>query len=61
MLILALGTLVMTLQDPIIKSLMGGYPVTEAVAIRSVVALPIFLVLLRRLGGWRVAFEGNTR
>ena len=61
MLTLGLGTLVITLQDPIIKSLMGGYPVMEAVAIRSVVALPIFLALLRRMGGWRTAFDGGTR
>ena len=61
MLILALGTLVITLQDPIIKSLMDGYPVMEAVAIRSLVALPIFLVLLRRMGGWRTAFQANTQ
>jgi drug/metabolite transporter (DMT)-like permease len=61
MLTLGLGTIVITLQDPILKSLMDGYPVMEAVAIRSVVALPIFLVLLHRMGGWRVAFHGNTR
>ena len=61
MLTLGLGTLVITLQDPILKSLMDGYPVMEAVTIRSVVALPIFLVLLHRMGGWRVAFLGNTR
>lgn len=61
MLVLAFGTLVITLQDPIIKELMGGYPVMEAVAIRSLVALPIFIVLLQRMGGWRVAFDGGTR
>ena len=61
MLILGFGTLVITLQDPIIKATMGTYPVAEAVTIRSLVALPIFFVLLHRMGGWRVAFEGNTR
>lgn len=61
MLTLALGTLVITLQDPIIKATMGDYPVSETIVIRSAVALPIFLVLLHRLGGWRVIFEGNTR
>ena len=61
MLTLALGTLVITLQDPIIKAMMGGYPVAEAVAIRSVVAMPIFVVLLRRAGGWRTAFQGSVR
>jgi drug/metabolite transporter (DMT)-like permease len=58
---LGLGTLIITLQDPIIKATMDDYPVMEAVAIRSVVALPIFLILLRRMGGWRIAFQANTR
>ena len=58
---LALGTLVITLQDPIVKALMGSYPVAEAVTIRCVVALPIFIVLLRRTGGVRGAFAGDVR
>ena len=61
MLTLGLGTLVITLQDPIIKATMNDYPVMEAVAIRSVVALPIFFILLRRMCGWRVVRQGNTR
>jgi hypothetical protein len=61
MLTLGLGTLVITLQDPIIKATMNDYPVMEAVAIRSVVALPIFFILLHRMGGWRVVLQGNTR
>ena len=59
MLLLALGVAVISLQDPIIKSLMGGYPVHEAIVIRSVAALPIFAVLVWRLGGWRTLREGR--
>ncbi len=61
MVTLAFGMLVITLQDPIIKSLMGDYPVAEAVLIRSLVAMPIFAVLIWRMGGVRVIRAGNTR
>lgn len=61
MVTLAFGTLVITLQDPIIKALMGDYPVAEAVVIRSLVAMPIFAVLIWRMGGVRVIRAGNTR
>ena len=61
MLVLALGLFVITLQDPIIKATMGRYPLAEAIAFRTIVAMPIFLFLLHRLGGWRMAFQGNVR
>ena len=61
MLVLAIGLFVITLQDPIIKATMGRYPLAEAIAFRTIVAMPIFLFLLRRLGGWRMAFQGNVR
>ncbi len=61
MLILALGVFVISLQDPIIKSLMVGFPVSEAIVVRSVAALPIFAVMLHRLGGWRILREGRPR
>ena len=43
---LAAGVFIFSLQDAILKliSLTGDYPVTEAVAIRSVIAIPILLV-----------------
>jgi drug/metabolite transporter (DMT)-like permease len=40
-LFLCLGVFVFTIQDAIIKQISGSYPVTEVVAIRSLVALPI--------------------
>ena len=61
MLVLAIGLFVITLQDPIIKATMGRYPLAEAIAFRALVAMPIFLFLLHRLGGWRKAFQGNVR
>lgn len=61
MLLIALGVFTISLQDPIVKSLMGGYAVTEAVAIRSAVAVPILLLLVLRAGGLRVLREGSPR
>jgi drug/metabolite transporter (DMT)-like permease len=40
-LFLCLGVFVFTIQDAIIKQISGTYPVTEVVAVRSLVALPI--------------------
>ncbi len=48
MLLLALGVLVIGVQDPIIKSLTGAYPASEALLIRSVAAMPLFAFLLWR-------------
>jgi len=43
---LCLGVLVFSLQDPVLKWLADVYPVTQAMTVRSVVALPILLVLV---------------
>ena len=43
---LCLGVLVFSLQDPLVKAVSSGYPVTEVMAIRSIVALPILIVLV---------------
>jgi drug/metabolite transporter (DMT)-like permease len=43
---LCLGVLVFSLQDPIIKAVSGRYPLTEVMAIRSIVALPILLAIV---------------
>jgi hypothetical protein len=40
-LFLCVGVFIFTIQDAIIKQISGGYPVTEVVAIRSLVALPM--------------------
>ncbi|TPK81404.1 DMT family transporter [Mesorhizobium sp. B2-4-17] len=50
---LCLGVLVFSLQDPLVKSVSSGYPVTEVMAIRSVVALPILIVLVHADVGLR--------
>ncbi|TGT32050.1 EamA/RhaT family transporter, partial [Mesorhizobium sp. M4B.F.Ca.ET.169.01.1.1] len=42
---LCLGVLVFSLQDPLVKAVSGGYPVTEVMAIRAIVALPILIVI----------------
>ena len=44
---LCLGVLVFSLQDPLVKAVSGGYPVTEVMAIRAIVALPILIVLVQ--------------
>jgi len=43
---LCLGVLVFSIQDPIIKSVSGDYPVTEVMAIRSIVGLPILFAIV---------------
>ena len=50
---LCLGILVFSLQDLILKDLSGTYPVTQAMTIRSVVALPLLLALVQ-VGGFRL-------
>lgn len=53
MLTLAVGVFIFSTQDAIIKSISGSYAVTEAIFIRSVVALPILLALVQIEAGWR--------
>jgi drug/metabolite transporter (DMT)-like permease len=48
---LCAGILIFSLQDPILKYVSGTYPLSEAVAIRSVTALPILLVIVHMRGG----------
>lgn len=52
------GLLAFSLQDVIIKLLSGSYAIHQIVLIRSLVALPILLVLAGVQGGWR-AFIGK--
>ena len=44
-------------QDAVVKWLSGGYPVHEALFIRSVIALVIVGSLVAYYGGWRSAFS----
>jgi drug/metabolite transporter (DMT)-like permease len=49
--VLCVGIGVFSVQDVIIKALSGDYPVHEAIVIRSLVALPLFVWLVGRAGG----------
>lgn len=48
---LCLGVLVFSLQDVVLKGLSDTYPVTQAMTARSIVALPILLVLVQSTVG----------
>ncbi|MFM2276025.1 MAG: hypothetical protein RL211_1897 [Pseudomonadota bacterium] len=50
---LCLGVLVFSLQDAIIKRVSTVYPLTEVVCIRSLVGMPILLMLVQYQVGWR--------
>ncbi|CCV11301.1 DMT family transporter [Mesorhizobium sp. STM 4661] len=50
---LCLGVLVFSLQDPLVKAVSSTYPVTEVMAIRSIVALPILIFLVHADVGLR--------
>lgn len=58
---LALGVAIFSTQDAIIKSISGDYAVTEAIAIRGIVAAPILAFLVRWESGWRALIEGDLR
>jgi drug/metabolite transporter (DMT)-like permease len=45
---LCCGIFIFSIQDAIVKGLSGDYPVHEAVVIRSLTALPILILLVRR-------------
>jgi len=44
---LCLGVLVFSLQDPLVKAVSASYPVTEVMAIRAIVALPILIAVVQ--------------
>src|SRR5215207_9387238 len=54
---LCLGVFTFTIQDAIIKNVSGSYPVTQVVAIRSLVALPILAGIVQAEIGWRALFS----
>jgi len=56
---IVVGISVFSLQDPIIKALSGAYPVTEAIAFRGAVALPIFTVMVWQAGGLRLLWTAR--
>lgn len=53
MIFLALGVMIFSTQDAIIKKISGDYAVTQAIVTRGVVALPILLALVQAETGWR--------
>lgn len=57
---LCVGIAIFSAQDAVIKALSGGYPVHEALVLRTVVALPILLVMVRRAGGLRGAIPARV-
>lgn len=48
---LCLGLCIFSVQDLIIKLMAGRYPITEAMTLRSVVAMPILAVMVAASGG----------
>lgn len=58
---LCLGILVFSLQDPIIKAVSGGYPLMQVMVIRSIVALPILLVIVHRDVGLPALFSAHGK
>ena len=56
---LCLGVFVFSLQDAVIKQVSGAYPLTQVVAIRSVVAIPLLLMLVQIEVGWRAIFSSD--
>jgi drug/metabolite transporter (DMT)-like permease len=57
MVALVLGISIFSIQDPIIKSFSGTYPLTEAIAFRGVFALPVFTLLVLNAGKLRLLIE----
>lgn len=53
MISLVMGVMIFSTQDAIIKSLSGGYAVTEAIFVRCMVALPILTIMVHYETGLR--------
>jgi drug/metabolite transporter (DMT)-like permease len=54
---LCLGVLVFSMQDALIKAISATYPVTEALAIRAIVAMPILLAVVAYETGLAAIFS----
>lgn len=59
MLALCAGILLFSVQDAIIKGISGDYAVTQAIVIRSLVSLPILLVMVQAEAGLRAIATPN--
>ena len=58
---LALGVFVFSIQDAILKGLSGDHAVTLAIVIRSIVGLPILLVMVHFESGLKRLFSPNWK
>lgn len=58
---LCLGVLVFSLQDPLVKAVSSTYPVTQVMAIRSIVALPILIFLVHADVGLQAVLSKRFR
>ncbi len=58
---LCAGVFVFSLQDAVVKQVSGDYPLTQVVCIRSLVAIPILLVMVQFEAGWRSIFSSEFR
>jgi drug/metabolite transporter (DMT)-like permease len=52
---------VFSLQDAVVKQVSGDYSLSQVITIRSLVALPILLVLVQLEVGWRAIFTPHFR
>ncbi len=59
MLVLALGIMLFSVQDAIIKAVSSDYALTEAIVIRSLVALPILVAMVQAEAGLTRLARGN--
>jgi drug/metabolite transporter (DMT)-like permease len=57
---LALGVVVFSLQDAIIKAISGDNPVTMAIVVRCLVALPLLLLMVHLEAGVRRLWSANA-
>ena len=57
---LCVGVLIFSLQDAIIKQVSGAYPLTEVVGIRSMVGVPILLLIVHHEVGLRALVSASV-
>lgn len=60
-LFLVAGVAVFSVQDLILKLLSGGYPLHQAMVLRSLTAIPFLLLLVHLDGGLRSLFTAGTK
>ena len=58
--LLLAGLLLFSVQDLILKSLSGDYPLYQAMLLRGLTAMPIIALLAHLEGGWRSLFTPGT-